>query len=719
MLTGNDSLEKCLLHLAQHFQLPVSAATVRSFAVGINQGMTTEQFMQVAQRLGMGCALAPQDLETLTSNQLPLVLMQQDGHALVLMQRLPDDLFEVMDARYGERSVEFTLAQLQAEYSGMAIQVRSLVSHTRPVSAAAAEAQGHWFWSALKQSKWSYTQVAIAAVLTNFLALTTSVFTMTVYDRILPSQAVDSLIALTIGVMVALVVDFMIKSLRAVFIDDAGHHADQLIGQRIFDQMLDMKLVNRKGSAGGFANTLREFETLREFFTSATLATLVDLPFAIFFLVVIYVVAGPLGIVPLVAVPAIILLGVVVQPLLKRYTKEAYEQGQSKQGVLVEAISGLETVKTSGAGPLLRERWESCIREQSGTGMRSRRISHLVVNAAGFIQQAAQILMVVYGVFLIVGGQISMGSLIASTMLCGRALAPLAQLTQILTRMNQARTSYRSLDSVMRAGTDHAAGRHYVSRPHLSGALELRDVSFRYPDQQQNALNQISLRIQPGEKVAILGRIGSGKSTVARLLLGLYEQDEGLVLADDTDLRQINPSDLRANIGVVQQDIWLVSGTLRQNIAIGGYRPSDAAILEASTVAGVHEFSSQHPLGYDMVLGEKGEGLSGGQKQAITIARALVGNPPILVMDEPTSMMDVQTEKQVLQSLKSHCADKTLIIITHRTTVLDLVDRVIVLDKGKVVADGPKAMVMQTPSTSSAANASANAGAIAASPAYV
>jgi ATP-binding cassette, subfamily C, bacterial LapB len=223
------------------------------------------------------------------------------------------------------------------------------------------------------------------------------------------------------------------------------------------------------------------------------------------------------------------------------------------------------------------------------------------------------------------------------------------------------------------------------------------------------------LRIQPGEKVAILGRIGSGKSTVARLLLGLYEQDEGLVLADDTDLRQINPSDLRANIGVVQQDIWLVSGTLRQNIAIGGYRPSDAAILDASTVAGVHEFSSQHPLGYDMVLGEKGEGLSGGQKQAITIARALVGNPPILVMDEPTSMMDVQTEKQVLQSLKSHCVDKTLIIITHRTSLLELVDRVIVLDKGKVVADGPKAMVMQAPSNPSAANTRA----IAATPAYV
>jgi ATP-binding cassette, subfamily C, bacterial LapB len=417
MLTSNDSLEKCLLHLAQHFQLPVSAATVRSFAVGINEGMTIEQFMQVAQRLGMGCSLAPQDLETVTSNQLPLVLMQQDGHALVLMQRLSDDLFDVMDGRYGDRSVEFTLAQLQADYNGMAIQVRSLVSHTRPVSAAAAEAQGHWFWSALRQSKWSYTQVATAAVLTNCLALTASVFTMVVYDRILPSQAVDSLIALTFGVMVALVVDFIIKSLRAVFIDDAGHHADQLIGQRIFDQMLDMKLVNRKGSAGGFANTLREFETLREFFTSATLATLVDLPFAIFFLVVIYIVAGPLGIVPLIAVPAIILLGLGVQPLLARYTKEAYEQGQSKQGVLVEAISGLETVKTSGAGPLLRERWENCIREQSTTGMRSRRVSHLVVNATGFVQQAAQILMVVYGVFLIVGGQISMGALIASTML--------------------------------------------------------------------------------------------------------------------------------------------------------------------------------------------------------------------------------------------------------------------------------------------------------------
>src|SRR5690606_10502231 len=301
----------------------------------------------------------------------------------------------------------------------------------------------------------------------------------------------------------------------------AGMRADLAIGRSIFDYLLNMQMKSRRGSAGAFANALREFETLRDFFTSATLVAVVDLPFILLFLFVIAMIGGPLALVPGVAVPAILVLGIVLQPLLARFASQAFEEGQTKQGVLVETISALETIKTTGAGPLMRQRWEASINAQSGIGARNRRVTQLAINATTFAQQATQVGIVFFGVFLISAGELSMGALIASVMLSGRALAPLGQLAQTMTRINQARTSYRNLDAMMKEPTERQADRRYVSRTRLSGKIEFRDVSFRYPGQSVNALKGVSFTIQPGEKVALVGRIGSGKSTAMRLLLGL------------------------------------------------------------------------------------------------------------------------------------------------------------------------------------------------------
>lgn len=315
------------------------------------------------------------------------------------------------------------------------------------------------------------------------------------------------------------------------------------------------------------------------------------------------------------------------------------------------------------------------------------------MNATGFTQQAAQVMIVFYGVFLITAGEASMGALIASVILTGRALAPLAQLAQTLTRLNQARSSYRNLDALMRADSERPEGRHWISRPRLEGCIAFEDVHFAYPDQEIDALRGVSFTIEPGEKVAILGRIGSGKSTIARLMLGLYEPRSGAVTMDGVDIRQIDPGDLRRNIGSVLQDVWLFSGTVRENIAIGAVRPRDADLLDAARIAGVEGFVARHPSGYDMMLAERGEGLSGGQKQAITLARALVSRPPVLLLDEPTSAMDVQNEAAVIRRLKQEMTDRTMVIITHRTSLLELVDRVIVIEDGKVGADGAKSLL--------------------------
>lgn len=540
---------------------------------------------------------------------------------------------------------------------------------------------------------WAYTQVILAAMLANFLSLSTSLFIMVVYDRVLPNEAIESLIALTIGVGIALLFDFLIKSLRAGFIDRAGQRADMVMGRRIFDQILDLQLRARKGSTGAMASTLREFETLRDFFTSATLVAVVDLPFIILFIGVIYMIGGPLAIVPAIAVPFVLIVGIAVQPVLSRLAEKSFADGQSKQGVLVETLSGLETIKASGAQRRMRARWEEAIARQSDHGLKSRAVTQFAINATAFAQQGAQVMIVFYGVFLITAGEVSMGALIAAVILTGRTLAPLAQLAQTLTRFNQARTSYRSLDALMRSDSERPEGKGWIARPRLEGEIRFDDVSFAYPDQNVDALRNISFTIKPGEKVAVLGRIGSGKSTVARLMLGLYEPRAGSVLVDGIDIRQIDPGDLRRNMGSVLQDVWLFSGTVRENIAIGAPRPRDHDILEAARIAGVEDFVKRHPSGYDMMLAERGEGLSGGQKQAITLARALVGRPPMMLMDEPTSSMDVQNEAAVIQRLKEEMADRTLVIVTHRTSLLELVDRVIVIDQGSVVADGPKSIL--------------------------
>jgi len=690
-----SALEACLLHAAAALDRPMTLAALHAVQSSDATGtLGVREAVTAAERAGMQAAFGARRLRDFDSTLAPAILLLEGERAVVLHGVTGDGQLAIHDPALGEGVGEMARDALEPLYTGYAILLRR--KHREDILDASEGRRGHWFWSALAANRWSYTQVLLAAILANFLGLTTSIFIMVVYDRVLPNEATESLIALTIGVGIALLFDFLIKNLRAGFIDRAGQRADMAMGRRIFDQLLDMQMRARKGSTGALASTLREFETLRDFFTSATLVAVVDLPFIVLFIGVIHLIGGPLAIVPAIAVPVVLIVGIAVQPVLARLAEQSFKDGQSKQGVLVETVSGLETIKATGAARRMRARWEEAIARQSEHGARARSVTQLAMNATAFTQQAAQVMIVFYGVFLITAGEVSMGALIASVILTGRALAPLAQLAQTLTRLNQARSSYRSLDALMRADSERPEGRHWLSRPRLDGRIRFDDVHFTYPDQMTEALRGVSFAIEPGEKVAILGRIGSGKSTVARLLLGLYAPDTGAVLVDDTDIRQIDPGDLRRNIGSVLQDVWLFSGTVRENIAIGARRPRDADILEAARIAGVEDFVAKHPSGYDLMLAERGEGLSGGQKQAISLARALVGHPPVLLLDEPTSAMDVQNERDVIARLKREAEGRTLIVITHRTSLLELVDRVIVIEDGRVGADGDKSILART-----------------------
>jgi len=453
---------------------------------------------------------------------------------------------------------------------------------------------------------------------------------------------------------------------------------------------MKLKLSNQKGSTGGLVNTVREFESLRDFCTSASLATVVDIPFIVFFIAVIAMIGGPVAWVPAITVPFVLFVGIFIQPFLSRFSKEGMQQGHNKQSTLVEIVSGLETLKSLGSNQLFHDRWEKAVDQHSKVGLKSRMFSQVAINCASSAQQISQIGIVAVGFVMIMDNELSMGALIACVIISGRCLAPLGQLASLLTRYNHAKTAYSALDELMAEPNEDVTGRDFIRRNTMKGKIEFKNVTFKYPDQTIRVLNNFSFQVKSGEKVGILGKIGSGKSTVLRLAAGLYEPDDGAIMIDDTDLRQIVPEDVRKNMAMVLQDVFLFSGTVKENITMGHPNVTDEDILHAAEVSGLQDFLGSIPNGYDLHLRDRGEGLSGGQKQALAICRALVRKSPIVMMDEPTSSMDTASEFKLISRLKEELKDRTLLIVTHRPSVLELVDRIIVVEQGKVVANGPK-----------------------------
>ena len=555
--------------------------------------------------------------------------------------------------------------------------------------------QDHWFWSAFRQNSWTYGQIVLAAIMINFFSLGSSIFIMTVYDRVIPNNAVDSLIALCIGMFIIIFFDFLLKYLRAYFIDMAGQNVDLKVAKGIFDRIMKLKLANQKGSTGGLVNTVREFESIRDFCTSATLATVVDVPFILLFIFVIWMIGGPIAIVPALAVPFVLIVGFAIQPFLSRFSKEGMKEGGSKQATLVEMVSGLETLKSLGSDKLFHDRWAKAVENHASVSLRSRLLSQIAINSAASAQQLTQVGIVAFGFVLVMEGELSIGGLIACVIIAGRCLAPLGQLANLLTRYNHAKTAYSALDKLMGQENEDVSHRDFLRRKDIKGKLEFRNVSFKYPGQSNLTLDKVSFTLNPGEKLGVLGKIGSGKSTILRLAAGLYEPDEGAVLIDGTDIRQIVPDDLRGNMAVVLQDVVLFSGTIKENLTMGHPEVTDEDILRAAEISGAQDFLGTIPGGYDAHLRDRGEGLSGGQKQALAIARALVRKAPVVMMDEPSSSMDNNSENKLISNLKQELKNRTFLIVTHRPSMLELVDKIIVVDQGRVVAQGPKQDVLK------------------------
>ena len=552
---------------------------------------------------------------------------------------------------------------------------------------------GQWLTAPIWRYRATYAKVGLAAALINIFGLATALFTMTVYDRVVPNAAFASLLALSIGLALVLLFDFALKLLRAYFVDHAGARIDDEIGERAFARLSAMRLELRKGSTGDLTGMMRELSAVRDFFASVTLVALVDVPFILLTLVVIAFIGGWVAVVPAIMVPIVVLVGLAVQPALQRNAAQTAGLGLHKQSILIETIGSIEHVKASGASAMLRERWRSATRSHARSDLRQRILSSIATTVATTASLVSYAGVVIVGVFLIADNALSLGGLIACSILAGRAVAPLTQIAQLLGRLTATRVAYRQIRQLMDLPVE-GPDTHAIAVGALQGSIELRQASFSYPGSEAPALHSTDLTIAPGEHVALIGRVGSGKSTLARLMLGLYPAHTGLVLIDGVNLAQLDPVAIRAQMGAVLQDPALFSGSIRENIALGREAVDDAEMLRVAKIAGTDQFIGSLSHGYDLRLADRGEGLSGGQRQSIAIARALAGRPAIMVMDEPTSAMDAQTEAALIERLRPELEGRTLVLVTHRQPLLALVERVIVTENGRIIADGPRDKIM-------------------------
>jgi len=687
-----DTLLESLVHVARHHASQVSRDGLTAGLPLEPGGLSPSLLARAAERAGLGCRLLECQLESLEGPALPAILILKDDTACVLIRR-EAGLMHVFEPGTGERQVDASV--LAIRYSGTAALLEAGFAFDARAPELLRSHEQHWFWGAMIENLPLYRDVLLAAAMINLLALGMPVFTMNVYDRVVPNRALETLWMLAAGLLLVLLADFALRTMRAFFLDLASKRVDLRVSSFIMERVLGMRLEERPPSAGSFAANLRSFETVRDFITSASVTTLVDLPFAILFVIVIAWIA-PLMVIPVV-VAMLVSAGFAAALGGKMHTlsETGYRAGSMRNATLIESLVGLETVKALGAEGLMQQRWERSATFLAQTGAQLRLLGASTLHTTMLAQQITALAVVILGVYLIADGKLSMGGLIACSMLASRALAPMGQIAGLMTQYHNAVTALAALEQIVTRPVERPRGAHFLSRQSFRGDIEFRDVSFSYPSTEMNALRGVSFRISAGEKVAILGRTGSGKSTLLRLMMGLYRPITGAVLVDGIDVRQLDPAELRRSIGYVPQDVNLFFGTLRDNVSMGAAQVEDADIVRALRTANLSDFVNQHPRGIDMPVGERGESLSGGQRAGVAIARAVIADAPILLMDEPTGAMDHSSEEMVKARLREYAAAKTVLVVTHRTSLLDIVDRIIVVDGGKIVADGPKATVVE------------------------
>jgi len=690
-----DPLLESLLLIARSHGAQLTRDAAMSGLPASDGRLTPSLFDRAARRAGLSSRIVQRDPRHLRDELLPAVLLLEGDEACVLVGWNEDrSVASIVYPELGESRSDVSWPQLKSMYSGWAIYARPSFRMDARSPEVSKDSSGHWFWSVIGENRGLYRDVLVAAAMVNVFALAMPLFVRNVFDRVVPNHAVETLYVFAAGVVVVLVADLLLRSMRAYFVDKAAARADVKLSSVIMERVLGMRMEDHPPSVGAFAARLSSFESVRSFISSATVLAFVDLPFALFFIAIIALVAWPLAIPVVIGALILGLWVLVVHRKLKELAETIYRAKAQRNSTLVESLTAAETIKTLGAEGRIQAVWEKMTAHIARESARNRMLSASVSNGASWAQRMVGVAVMVMGVFLIIDGALTVGALIMVYLIAARAMAPIGQAAGLMIHYHQASTALESLNQVMTKEVERPAGSTFLSRPRIQGDIEFRGVAFSYPDQTTPVLRDVSFRIAAGEHVAVLGRVGSGKTTIAKLALGLYRPTGGAVFVDGVDLRQMDPAELRRGIGHVSQDVTLFYGTLRENIVMGNPLADDDAILRAIRISGMEDLINAHPQGVDMQVGERGSRLSGGQRQSVGIARSVIHEPGILLLDEPTSAMDQSTERTIRKRLASFIEGRTTILITHRTSLLELVDRVLVVDQGRIVADGPKDQVL-------------------------
>ncbi len=664
--------------------------------------VTPGECIRAAARSGLQARIIQRPtLDDISPLTLPCVLILENGRSCVLTA-LTQHLATVILPELGDEPQQVNRERISQEYTGYAVFGSVDKPEDKRITAFHRPQGKRWFWDAIKHYGPIYRHAAFASVIINLIALGSPLFVMNVYDRVVPNNAIDTLWVLAIGISLAYLFDFLLRTLRNHFVDTAGRNADVVISSLLVDKVLSMQLDHKPESTGALVNNVREFESLREFFSSSTLLSCIDLPFLFLFIIFLSFIGGPLVLLPLIAMPIMFGAGFLLQSLAKQASEKSYSQNMHKNSLLTEMVNGLETLKCCQGETRMQRMWETVVEESAKANIETKKYGSLAVGFSVFITQFVTVAMVVWGVHLIAEGELTMGGLIGSNILAGRAMAPLMQMAGLITRYQNSRISLDALNTLMSLPSEDRDSNSTVDFGPLDPAFTLENVSFAYPNAARTAVENLSIHIAPGEKVGVIGRMGSGKSTLIRLLIGLYQPKDGAVKFGGIDIRQMAGTDLRTRVGFAPQDTVLFYGTVRDNIVLGDPFVSDQRMLRAASISSVTDFIRTKPEGFGTQVGEQGKALSGGQRQAIGLARALVRDPEVLILDEPTSNMDTSSEHVVQTRLMKHMKNKTVILVTHRMSMLKLVDRLVVMDGGRIVADGPKDLVIDKLRNSSA-----------------
>lgn len=551
-------------------------------------------------------------------------------------------------------------------------------------------------WQAAWQRRLIFAEALVATILVNLLTLGVSLYTMQVYNRVIPNQGFDTLMVLTVGVIVAIGLEFLLKQARTIAIDRTCNAIDKDLSEWFFARALGIRMDARPPSIGTLAAQIKGFEQVRGVMTSTPIFVLVDVPFAVFFIAVIFLIGGALALVPLISIPLCLVSGIIFQGIIRRGAQKYQASNYRKTGLLVESIDGAESLKANSADWKIQARWNAMVEEVADTDYRVRRYSALAQQLTMTLQQTGYICMVAYGAYLIVDNELTLGSLIGCAIIANRALAPISQLPSVMVQWSHASAALEGLQKIISLPNETDPDGPLMVPQSTAGALGFEGVRFSYSQDAPPALAIAKLEVRPGEKTGVIGAVGSGKSTLLKIASGLYPPVQGKALLDGVEMKLISPAFLRESIAYLPQEPRLFSGTLRDNLLLGLPDPGDEAILTAARKTGLIELISSHPKGLGLPITEGGRGISGGQRQLVALSRVLLAAPRVWILDEPTTAMDSATEARVVQLMREVSASgATMLVATHKNALLPLFDRIIVLQAGRVVFDGPRDEVIE------------------------